>query len=52
MQPRAALSTWQHRRMQVMQAGDRPMIIRWISDAPSKIVKLSGPTSRDQDLCS
>jgi FkbM family methyltransferase len=30
----------------------RPMIMRWISEAPSKIVKLSGPTSCDQDLCS
>jgi hypothetical protein len=30
----------------------RPMIIRWISEVPSKIVKFSGLTARNQDLCS
>ena len=30
----------------------RPMIIRWISLVPSKIVKLFGLGKRDQGLCS
>jgi AcrR family transcriptional regulator len=30
----------------------RPMIIRWISEVPSKMVKLSVPGTRDQDMCS
>jgi hypothetical protein len=30
----------------------RPMIIRRISEVPSKIVKISGPAVCDQDLCS
>jgi hypothetical protein len=28
----------------------RPMSIRWISEVPSKIVKLFDPARRDQDL--
>jgi hypothetical protein len=28
----------------------RPMIIRWISEVPSKIVKISGPVVCDQDI--
>jgi hypothetical protein len=30
----------------------QPMIIRWISEVPSKMVKISGPAACDQDLCS
>jgi hypothetical protein len=30
----------------------RPISIRWISDVPSKIVKLVGLAPRDQDMCS
>jgi hypothetical protein len=30
----------------------RPISIRWISDVPSKIVKLLGLASCDQDMCS
>jgi hypothetical protein len=30
----------------------RPISIRWISDVPSKIVKLLGLVHRDQDMCS
>jgi hypothetical protein len=29
----------------------RPMIIRWISDVPSKMVKLSDVVKREQRLC-
>jgi hypothetical protein len=30
----------------------RPMIMRWISEVPSKIVKLLGLAACHQDLCS
>ena len=30
----------------------RPISMRWISQVPSKIVKLSGLAPRDQEVCS
>jgi hypothetical protein len=32
-------------------SGARPMIMRWISEVPSKIVKLSGVAGAEQRAC-